>query len=167
MHNGNSVPKVSCRVLTLSDSRNLDTDESGALICTSLEKAGHTIENRFLIPDDPIALEGHLADFVRGCSADTLITTGGTGIALRDTTVEVVSKFLFKRMEGFGELFRFLSYDDVGAHAMLSRALAGITREGIVIFSLPGSKKAVSLGMEKLILPVLSHVVELARTMGH
>jgi molybdenum cofactor biosynthesis protein B len=155
---------VHCHVLTVSDTRTLERDESGKIIVQYLQKSGHQIQGRSLLPDDPEGIRRHLQEVLRNPKVDVVITTGGTGIAYRDSTYEVVWEFLVKRLDGFGELFRQLSYEVLGARAMLSRATGGITSEGIVMFSLPGSKKAVDLAMKKLIGPVLKHTVGLAKS---
>ncbi len=159
-HRANTVDCVGAAILTISDTRTPETDESGALIRTTLEKAGHRLVRYEVIPDE--------ADVVRvkvlACCSDSAISvvllTGGTGIASRDTTYEAVEAILEKRIDGFGELFRALSYQEIGAAAMLSRAVAGVCRSAVV-FSMPGSVAAVRLAMDRLILPELGHVAAL------
>ena len=156
VHRDDAPPSVRCFVLTISDTRTEADDTSGDAIVTALTGAGHTISGRKILRDDP----GPVAEAVRRAtvSADVVITTGGTGITSRDSTYEAISGLFDKTLDGFGEIFRMLSYQDVGAAAMLSRACAGTIRKS-AIFALPGSEKAVRLALEKLILPELGHVV--------
>jgi len=155
-HRTGAPASVRCFVLTISDTRTGADDTSGAAIADALTGAGHTLTGRRILRDDPAPV----ADAVRGASlsADVIITTGGTGITARDSTYEALSSLLDKRLDGFGELFRMLSYQEIGAAAMLSRALAGTIRR-TAVFSLPGSEKAVRLAMTKLILPEIGHIV--------
>ena len=143
-------------MLTISDTRTEATDTGGAAIVEALTAAGHVVTGRRILRDDP----GPVTEAVRGASvtADVIITTGGTGIAARDSTYEAISGLLEKRLDGFGELFRMISYEEIGAAAMLSRACAGTIRR-TVVFALPGSEKAVRLAMAKLILPEVGHIV--------
>lgn len=150
-------------VLTVSDTRTSDTDESGATIQRLLEEAGHTISGRQLVRDEPDEVQRIVKAQLAGAEAQVVIATGGTGIASRDTTYEALSGLLQKRLDGFGELFRMLSFQNIGSAAMLSRATAGIAA-GKIIFILPGSENAVQLAMTKLILPELGHLLrEVAR----
>jgi molybdenum cofactor biosynthesis protein B len=152
---------VRCFVLTISDTRTPDTDTSGDAIAQALESAGHDVVGRRIVRDDPAAVR----ETVRAESANVpvIVTTGGTGITARDSTYEAIATLLDKRLDGFGELFRMLSYEEIGSAAMLSRACAGSIGT-TAIFSLPGSEAAVRLAMEKLILPEIGHVVrELSR----
>ncbi len=156
-----------CAVLTVSDTRQTDSDTGGKLIIDALKQAGHTVTDYTITKDDPTQIQAQLKSWLGTADQppatnhqppDLIVTTGGTGIARRDTTVEVVRRLLDKELEGFGELFRMLSYDQVGPAAMLSRAVAGLADETL-IFTLPGSPNAVRLAMEKLILPELPHMV--------
>lgn len=161
-----------CCVLTISDTRTEETDKGGRLIIESLNAAGHKIEDYSIVPDEPEQISTqldawlHIATFgdcedEQGQPApcvDVIITTGGTGIARRDTTIEVARRFLDKELEGFGELFRMLSYEEVGPAAILSRAVAGLSNETL-IFCLPGSTNAVKLALDKLIVPELPHLI--------
>jgi molybdenum cofactor biosynthesis protein B len=149
---------AACAVLTVSDSRTLETDEGGRLIVEALEGAGHRVVSRALERDKPAAIHARLVDWLGAGEAEVVLTTGGTGIARRDTTVEVVERLLDKRLEGFGELFRMLSFREVGAAAMLSRAVAGLAGR-TAVFALPGSPAAVRLALEELILPELPHLL--------
>ncbi len=147
-----------CLVLTVSDTRTLETDTSGQAIASLLKAAGHTVAARELVPDDPVKVAEAIRAHLGRKDVRAVITTGGTGITSRDTTYDAVTAMFEKKMDGFGELFRMLSYGQVGAAAMLSRACAGVVT-GCVVFVLPGAEAAVRLAMEKLILPELGHVV--------
>ncbi len=147
-----------CAVLTVSDSRGPDADRGGDLIVERLEGAGHRIVDRQWVNDEPDEIGRALTVWLASREAQVVVTTGGTGISRRDTTVEVVERMLDKRLDGFGELFRMLSFEEIGSAAMLSRAVGGIAR-GTVVFSLPGSVAAVRLAMERLILPELPHLL--------
>jgi molybdenum cofactor biosynthesis protein B len=155
-HRADAPASIRAFVLTISDTRSEETDTSGGAIVQALLNAGHAIAGRKILRDDP----GPVASAVRGATvgADVIITTGGTGITSRDSTFEAIAQLFEKRLDGFGELFRMLSYEQIGAAAMLSRACAGTIRKAIV-FSLPGSEKAVRLAMDKLILPEIGHIV--------
>jgi molybdopterin adenylyltransferase len=151
---------VACGVITVSDTRTIETDRSGQLIQHLLQEAGHTTVAYTIIPDDPAQI---LATFdAWGEAIDVIIINGGTGIAPRDTTYDAIAPRLDKTLPGFGELFRWLSYQEIGSRAMASRAIAG-TLAGKLIFSLPGSSAAVTLGMQRLILPELIHLVQQLR----
>ena len=157
-HRAQSPARVACFVLTVSDTRTLATETSGRAIAELLERDGHVVTGREVVRDEPAEVARVIrAQLARG-DARVLITTGGTGIAKRDSTYEAVTALLDKRLDGFGELFRMLSYAEIGSAAMLSRATAGIAG-GCAIFMLPGSEAAVRLAMERLILPELGHVV--------
>jgi len=150
-------------VLTISDTRTTATDTSGNAIVELLTAAGHHLAGRNIIRDDPALIRSTLTRQLSDSAVQVIITTGGTGITSRDSTFEVVINLLDKRLDGFGELFRVLSYQEIGAAAMMSRACAG-TADGKVILCLPGSENAVRLGMTKLVLPELGHLVrELSR----
>src|SRR5919112_2835214 len=155
-HRKTAVTGVRCAVLTISDTRKMDTDVSGRTIVELLEGAGHIVAKRQILRDEPKDVHEAVLGQVGG--VDAIITTGGTGITSRDSTYEAIAALLEKRIDGFGELFRFLSYQEIGSAAMLSRACAGVAR-GTAIFMLPGSEHAVRLAMTKLILPELGHVV--------
>lgn len=146
-----------CAVLTISDTRSEADDTSGRLIRDALMQAGHTVAAYAIVRDEPAEIDTALRKWVVQ-QLDVVITSGGTGIARRDTTIEVVERLLDKKLDGFGELFRMLSYEQVQAAAMLSRAVAGLAGETL-IFAMPGSRNAVQLGMEKLIVPELKHLV--------
>jgi len=145
-------------IITLSDTRTPATDTSGQRIAALLAEAGHQVRRGRIIPDEPHELRGLLEQFTSEQDLDLIISTGGTGIARRDQTVPVIESFIDTPLPGFGELFRMLSWEQVGSAAMLSRAVAGIAR-GKLLFALPGSTKAVELAMTKLIIPELRHLL--------
>jgi molybdopterin adenylyltransferase len=145
-------------IITLSDSRTAETDESGKLIRELLERAGHRVVHYEIAPDTPQLIERAVAGNLAG--VDALILNGGTGIAPRDSTIEVVRRMMDKELDGFGELFRMLSYAEIGSAAFLSRALAGVV-QGKIVVALPGSPAACRLGLEKLLLPELGHLAHL------
>jgi len=152
-----------CAIITLSDTRTEKDDHGGNYIADSLKSAGHDVKDKRIVSDDPEGLKKVLQEFADSREFHLIVTTGGTGIASRDNTISVVKPLLNKTMEGFGELFRSLSYDEIGSRAMLSRSIAGVLGSSL-IFCLPGSLNAVKLAMEKLILPDLGHLVwELTR----
>jgi molybdopterin adenylyltransferase len=162
-HKATSPSSVRCYVLTISDTRIVSTDTSGRAIAELLESNGHQVSGRGIVRDDPAAIRAAITQQLEDVSAQVIITTGGTGITSRDSTYEVVCNLFEKRLDGFGELFRMLSYEAIGPAAMLSRACAG-TATGKIIISLPGSENAVRLAMNKLLLPELGHLVrELSR----
>jgi molybdenum cofactor biosynthesis protein B len=150
--------QADCAVLTVSDSRTHVTDAGGPLIVRRLESIGHHVVARGIVPDEADRIDASIRSWLEDPGPDLVITTGGTGISSRDTTIEVVEALLDKRIDGFGELFRVLSYQHVGPAAMLSRAVGGLAGETLV-FALPGSPKAVRLAMDKLILPELDHLL--------
>ncbi len=158
-----SQGSVPIAIVTVSDTRTPETDVSGRLIRELAEAAGHVVVDYRIVQDEPDQVERALDDFVAG-PARVIIFNGGTGISRRDRTFDVLSRRLEKTLPGFGELFRMLSYQEVGAAAMLSRATAGVYRDCIVV-STPGSPNAVRLAMEKLLLPEIQHLAwELVRT---
>jgi len=147
---------VPIAIVTVSDTRTPETDTSGQLIRTLAENAGHMVVDYRIVKDEPDQVQQVLDEFTAG-RARLVIFNGGTGISQRDRTYDVISRKLEKELPGFGELFRMLSYQEVGAAAMLSRATAGVYR-GAIIFSTPGSPNAVKVAMEKLILPEIQHL---------
>ena len=155
-HRKEAPASVRCFVLTISDTRTAETDTSGDAIAQALASAGHEVVGRRIVRDDPASVR----EIVRAESRNVpvIVTTGGTGITARDSTYEAISTLLDKRLDGFGELFRMLSYEQIGSAAMLSRACAGSIGT-TAIFALPGSEQAVRLAMDKLILPEIGHVV--------
>ncbi|MBF0544297.1 MAG: molybdenum cofactor biosynthesis protein MoaB [Candidatus Riflebacteria bacterium] len=144
-------------VLTLSDSRSQDQDVSGKIICELLKGEGHLILRYDLIKEDPVLIENTLRFFISE-DVDAIISNGGTGLTSRDGTIEVARKLLQKELPGFGELFRLVSYNQIGPAAMLSRATAGLV-DGKILICLPGSSKGVKLAMKRLVLPQLCHMV--------
>ena len=155
-HRKEAPASVRCFVLTISDTRTAETDTSGDAIAQALASAGHEVVGRRIVRDDPVTVR----EIVRAESRNVpvIVTTGGTGITSRDSTYEAISTLLDKRLDGFGELFRMLSYEQIGSAAMLSRACAGSIGT-TAIFALPGSEQAVRLAMDKLVLPEIGHVV--------
>ena len=157
-HRSQAPDAVRVAVLTMSDTRAPEDDRSGHMIRQFLEWRGCTVADYALIPDDPERIRTKLTKWLDDPEISAIITNGGTGISSRDSTYDVVESLLEKRIDGFGELFRMLSWNDIGAAAILSRAVAG-SRGDTAVFCLPGSSNAVSLAMEKLIGPELGHVV--------
>jgi molybdopterin adenylyltransferase len=157
-HREAAPDKVICAVVTVSDTRTTETDTSGKLMIERLEAAGHEVTGYEIVPDEPEQIVAMLEKYADTPECQVILFNGGTGIAQRDTTFDVISSRLEKTLPGFGELFRMLSYDEIGAAAMLTRATAGIYR-GRLVFSTPGSSNAVKLAMDKLIAGELSHFV--------
>lgn len=149
---------VNCKVITISDTRNEETDKSGKLIKKMLEESGHNVVDYEIVRDEKTLIRSSV---LKGCESreiDVVLTNGGTGIAKRDVTIEAVQSLIEKEIPGFGEIFRLLSYqEDIGSAAILSRAVAGVSME-TAVFAMPGSSGAVQLALEKLILPELGHV---------
>jgi molybdopterin adenylyltransferase len=158
-HKAHGPASVACFILTVSDTRTPDTDTSGRAIRELLAAAGHSVAGHAIVRDDPAQVRDQVLAHCRGAATQVIITTGGTGITSRDGTYEAVDGLLEKRLNGFGELFRVLSFQEIGSAAMMSRATAG-TVQGKVIFALPGSENAVRLAMTRLIIPELAHVVQ-------
>jgi molybdenum cofactor biosynthesis protein B len=154
--------RVRCFVLTVSDTRTEATDTGGQAIADLLIGAGHEVIGRLIVRDDAPQVRAVVEEQLAAPAVDVVITTGGTGITSRDSTYEAVESLLEKRLDGFGELFRMISYEQIGAAAMMSRATAGLARKRIIV-SLPGSEAAVRLAMEKLLVPELTHMVQQAR----
>lgn len=144
-------------VLTVSDTRTETDDRSGAAISRLLSEAGHTRLDYRILPDEPQQVAEQVQAWLQVPELDGVLINGGTGIAPRDRTYEAVAGLLDRRLDGFGELFRMLSYREIGGRAMLSRAVAGIA-SGKILFAMPGSTPAVTLAMNELILPQLSHL---------
>jgi molybdenum cofactor biosynthesis protein B len=157
-HKATSPKSVGCYVVTVSDTRTEETDTGGRAIVELLTAGGHRVVGRALVRDDPEQLRDAIGRQLANPDVQVIITTGGTGITSRDCTFEAVNSMLWKRLDGFGELFRMLSYEQIGSGAMMSRALAGIVA-GRIIVSLPGSEGAVRLALEKLLVPELGHLV--------
>ncbi len=157
-HKEQAKARVACGIVTVSDTRTEATDASGALIREQLVGHGHEARAYHIVKDDPTEIRGLLERLLTRADLDALIINGGTGIARRDVTYDVVSAMLEKELPGFGEFFRHFSYEEIGSAALLSRATAGVVGNK-VLFSVPGSSAAVALAMKRLILPELSHLV--------
>ena len=149
---------VRLAVVTISDTRTPETDTGGDTIEELMTTAGHEVVERKIVPDEVPEIQTTLADLLDRPDVDAVITTGGTGISARDTTYEVVDRMIDKKLNGFGEIFRVLSYEEIGAAAMLSRAVAGAVGNKFLA-CLPGSRNAVRLAVEKLLVPEMAHVV--------
>jgi molybdopterin adenylyltransferase len=156
LHRKDAPKSVRCFVLTISDTRTPASDTSGNAIVETLQAAGHEVIGRQLVRDEPADVRDAVSR--RAGDAQVIVTTGGTGITSRDSTYEAIAALLEKRIDGFGELFRSLSYEEIGSAAMMSRACAG-TIGRTAVFALPGSESAVRLALTKLILPEIGHVV--------
>jgi len=157
-HHREAPRDVPTAILTVSDTRTLETDKGGALAAELLQKAGHTIASRAIVRDEPEEIRAAVESFLAsGEAVRALVITGGTGVAPRDVTPDTVTPLLDRVVPGFGEIFRMLSYEDIGSAALLSRAVAGLAR-GRVVFVIPGSSGAVRLALEKLIVPELGHL---------
>lgn len=149
---------VRVAILTITDSRTLAEDESGDLAQRALERRGHVVSTRDVVPNDARAIGEALSRLLSDPGVDAIVTIGGTGVSKKDITVDVVSDMLQKRLDGFGELFRAISFKRLGSSAMMSRAVAGVC-EGKAIFCVPGSKDAVRIAVNRLIGPELGHVL--------
>lgn len=160
-HKQESPKNVRAFVITVSDTRTGDTDASGKLITNLLQSNGHNIVGYAIVKDEPADIDRLLRRVLADPEVETVILNGGTGITSRDSTYEVVSHCIDKRLDGFGELFRYLSYEEIGSAAIMSRAIAGVGG-GKVLISLPGSENAVRLAMNRLVIPELTHMVGLA-----
>jgi molybdenum cofactor biosynthesis protein B len=161
-HKAQAPASVSCFIVTVSDTRTETNDASGGAIADLLTAAGHTVAGRTIVKDDAELVRGTVERQLASAEVQAIILTGGTGITSRDSTYEVVSALLHKRLDGFGELFRMLSFEQIGPAAMMSRACAGITARHVVV-SLPGSEAAVRLACERLLIPELGHLVQQAQ----
>ena len=157
-HKATAPVSVGCYVVTVSDTRTEATDTGGRAIVELLTAAGHKIAGRTIVKDDADEVRDTIERQLANPDVQVIIPTGGTGITSRDTTFEAVTGLLWKKLDGFGELFRMLSYEQIGAAAMLSRAVAG-TVAGRVVVALPGSEAAVRLALDKLLIPELGHLV--------
>lgn len=162
-HRQAASTSIRCAVLTVSDTRTLQTDKGGQLVVDQLSAAGHNVVAREIAPDEPDPVGTMVGSWIEDDAVDAVLITGGTGIAPRDQTCETVSALFSKPIPGYGELFRMLSYEEIGAAAMLSRAVGGLgtnsTGRATIVLTMPGSTAAVRLAMEKLILPELCHLV--------
>ena len=160
-HADEQVEAIPCAVLTISDSRTNFTDDSGKIIMHALKEAGHAVEHYEILKDETDAVHATIDKLLNG-NVSVLITNGSTGVGGRDIVIEAMTPLLDKRLDGFGQLFRQLSYEEIGSAAIMTRALGGTAR-GKIVFCLPGSPNACTLAMEKLILPELKHLVWLVR----
>ena len=160
-HKADAPGSVRCFILTVSDTRTRETDTSGRAIGDLLTAAGHIVAGRTIVKDDADLVRDTIVRQFGNPDVQVIIATGGTGITSRDSTYEAITGLLQKRLDGFGELFRALSYEQIGAAAMMSRACAGLA-SGRIVVSLPGSEAAVRLAMEKLLIPELGHLVQQA-----
>ena len=158
-HKAQAPVSVACYVLTVSDTRTPETDTSGRAIRELLEGAGHAVTGHAIVKDEPLQVAAAVRQQLGDARTQVIVTTGGTGVSSRDGTYEAINTLLEKRLDGFGEIFRMLSFQEIGAAAMMSRATAG-TAARKAIFVLPGSEHAVRLAMTRLILPELGHVVQ-------
>ena len=157
-HRRHAPRTVRCYIITISDTRTDETDSAGRAIGDLLLHAGHEITGRTIVKDDPDLVRGTIERQLANPAVQAIIMTGGTGITSRDSTYEAVSGLFDKRLDGFGELFRMLSYEQIGSAAMMSRACAGLVA-GRIVVALPGSENAVRLAMERLLIPELGHLV--------
>jgi molybdenum cofactor biosynthesis protein B len=160
-HKAAAPSRVGCYVITVSDTRTEATDTGGRAIAELLSAAGHDVVGHTIVQDDAELLRDTIGRQLANPAVQAIITTGGTGITARDSTYEVVTGLLQKRLDGFGELFRMLSYEQIGSAAIMSRACAGLVA-GRIVVSLPGSEAAVRLAMERLLIPELGHLVQQA-----
>jgi len=161
-HRADSPLAVRCAVITVSDTRTLETDSGGGRVVELLEAAGHVVAEREIVADEPSEMRPLIEQLMSRDDVDAVLMTGGTGVARRDQTYETVSQLLTKPLPGYGELFRMLSYEEIGPAALLSRAVGGLAGSTVVL-TMPGSPAAVKLAMEKIILPELGHLVSEAR----
>ena len=162
-HPDSAAFAINCAIVTVSDTRTVETDRSGQLIRQLLTDAGHQVVAYVILKDEPMQIQAELEQLSQRTDLAAVIINGGTGIAPRDTTYDAIAALLEKTLPGFGELFRWLSYQDIGSRAMASRAIAGVFRAKLV-FSVPGSTGAVTLAMQTLILPELRHLVSQLHT---
>jgi len=157
-HKEKAPQKVSCAVLTISDTRTEQDDESGKLITEKLSQNGHRVMFYSVLKNEADSIKRKIYELLRQEELQVIITSGGTGVSHRDITVDTISPILEKKLDGFGELFRFLSYQEIGTASIMSRAIAGAAG-GKVILCLPGSLGAANLAMDKIILPEIGHMV--------
>ncbi len=157
-HKEASPKSITCAVITISDSRTEETDESGKFLRSIISTAGHQVLFYTLLKNDPDAIQHTFSDLLARPELQVIITTGGTGASHRDVTIETVTPMLEKKLDGFGELFRYLTFQEIGTISVMSRAMAGVI-QGKVVINLPGSLNAVTLAAEKIILPEVGHMV--------
>jgi molybdenum cofactor biosynthesis protein B len=161
-HKKSAPVKLNFAVITVTDTRGEKEDKGGETMVNTISEGGHTIIDRFIVKDERGEIQSLVKDLLKSEGIDLIVLTGGSGIAKRDVTIESLLPLIEKKIDGFGELFRYLSYLDIGSSAMLSRAMAGVACEKVIV-SLPGSVKAVKLALEKLLLPEAGHMVMEAR----
>jgi molybdenum cofactor biosynthesis protein B len=161
-HRHQAPESVRCAVITVSDTRTPENDTSGQYMQEVLSRAGHTVSTYMIVKDEPDDIHRVLTHHIQAPDTDAVLLSGGTGLSRRDGTYEVVQSCLEKELTGFGELFRWLSYEEIGAAAMMSRATAGVAARTVIV-SMPGSSAAVRLAMDKLILPELAHMTHIAQ----
>jgi molybdenum cofactor biosynthesis protein B len=161
-HKAQGPPSIRCAVITVSDTRTLETDTGGKAVIDYLTAAGHTVVAREIIPDEPARMRPLVESLRDRPDIDAILLTGGTGVTSRDQTFETISELLDKPLPGYGEIFRMLSFQEIGPAAILSRAVGGLCG-GKVVLTMPGSPAAVKLAMEKIIVPELRHLVREAR----
>lgn len=161
-HHATSPEHLRCAVITVSDTRTVETDTGGAAVIEHLERGGHRVVQREIIPDEPAVMRPLLESLTQRDDVDAVLLTGGTGLSSRDQTFDTVTSLLTKPLPGYGEIFRMLSYAEIGPAAMLSRATGGLIGKTVVL-TMPGSPNGVRLAMEKLIVPELKHLVREAR----
>jgi molybdenum cofactor biosynthesis protein B len=159
-HKSHAPASLGFGVVTISDTRTKEDDDSGRMIIDLLKEKGHEVRDYEIVKDDYDSIKRAIVKFAR--NADVVVTNGGTGISRKDVTYEVVSSLLDKKLDGFGELFRSLSHDEIGSAAIMSRTIAGVYGDRIII-CIPGSPKAVELAMKRLILPEVGHMIWEAR----
>ena len=161
-HRSQAPQTLGCAVITVSDTRTAETDTGGKAVADYLIAAGYTVVSKDIIPDEPERMRPLVTALAERDDVDVILLTGGTGIGTRDQTFETISGLLTKPLPGYGEIFRWLSFEDVGPAAMLSRATGGLVGRTVVL-TMPGSPAAVRLAMEKLIVPEVGHLVREAR----
>ena len=161
-HKKDAPETLRCAVVTVSDTRTMETDTGGALIVEKLEEAGHSVHFRQIVPDEPSYIDNILDEMEQSSEIDVILFTGGTGISKRDQTYETITSRLTKVIPGYGELFRMLSYKEIGSATMLSRTTGGLFQDKVLL-TMPGSRAAVRLAMEEIILPELGHLIREAR----
>jgi len=161
-HESQGPPSAQCAVITVSDTRTVENDTGGQTVIEHLTAAGHVVSHREIIPDEPTRMRPLLESLRQRDDVDVVLLTGGTGISSRDQTYETVSGLIDKPLPGYGELFRMLSYEEIGPAAMLSRAVGGLMGRKVVL-TMPGSPAGVRLAMEKIIVPQIPHLLREAR----
>jgi len=157
-HKHTGPKSVSCAVITISDTRTEQDDESGKLIMQKLSESGHEVISYCMLKNEAASIKEKISELLKMEELQVIITTGGTGVSSRDVTVDTIYPLLEKKLDGFGELFRFLTYHDIGTGSIMSRAIAGVTKEKVII-CLPGSSNATNLAIDKIILAEIGHLV--------